>query len=70
MTYLDHNAITPVRPEAEEDILRALRAFGNPSSIHAAGREARAILDRARGRVAAGLQVHPRDLVFTSGATE
>jgi cysteine desulfurase len=70
VTYLDHNAITPVRPEAEEAVLRALRAFGNPSSIHAAGREARAILDRARGRVAAGLQVHPRDLVFTSGATE
>ncbi len=70
MTYLDHNAITPVRPEAEEAVLRALRAFGNPSSVHAAGREARAILDLARGRVAAALHVHPRDLVFTSGATE
>ena len=70
MTYLDHNAITPVRPEAEEAVLRALRAFGNPSSVHAAGREARTILDVARGRVAAALHVHPRDLVFTSGATE
>jgi cysteine desulfurase len=70
VTYLDHNAITPVRPEAEDAVLRALRAFGNPSSVHAAGREARAILDGARGRVAAALHVHPRDLVFTSGATE
>ena len=70
MTYLDHNAITPVRPEAEAAVLRALRAFGNPSSVHAAGREARALLDEARGRVAAALHVHPRDLVFTSGATE
>ncbi len=70
MTYLDHNAITPVRPEAEEAVLGALRAFGNPSSVHAAGRDARAILDGARGRVAAALRVHPRDLVFTSGATE
>ena len=70
MTYLDHNAITPVRPEAEAAVLRALRAFGNPSSVHAAGREARALLDDARGRVAAALHVHPRDLVFTSGATE
>ena len=70
MTYLDHNAITPVRPQAEAAVLRALRAFGNPSSVHAAGREARAVLDEARGRVAAALRVHPRDVVFTSGATE
>ena len=70
MTYLDHNAITPVRPQAEAAVLRALRAFGNPSSVHAAGREARAILDEARGRVATALRVHPRDVVFTSGATE
>jgi cysteine desulfurase len=70
VTYLDHNAITPVRPQAEAAVLRALRAFGNPSSVHAAGREARAVLDEARGRVAAALRVHPRDVVFTSGATE
>jgi cysteine desulfurase len=70
VTYLDHNAITPIRPEAEAAVLRALRAFGNPSSVHAAGREARALLDEARGRVAAALHVHPRDVVFTSGATE
>lgn len=70
MTYLDHNAITPVRPEAEAAVLRALRAFGNPSSVHAAGREARAHLDEARARVASAVRIHPRDLVFTSGATE
>jgi cysteine desulfurase len=70
VTYLDHNAITPVRPEAEAAVLRALRAFGNPSSVHAAGREARALLDEARARVAAALGIHTRDLVFTSGATE
>jgi cysteine desulfurase len=70
VTYLDHNAITPIRPEAEAAVLRALRASGNPSSVHAAGREARTLLDEARGRVAAALHVHPRDLVFTSGATE
>ncbi len=70
MTYLDHNAITPVRPEAEAAVVRALRAFGNPSSVHAAGREARDLLDRSRAEVAGALGVHPRDLVFTSGATE
>jgi cysteine desulfurase len=70
VTYLDHNAITPVRPEAARAVAAALEAFGNPSSVHAAGRAARAILDDARSRVAAALRVHPRDLVFTSGATE
>jgi cysteine desulfurase len=70
VTYLDHNAITPVRPEAMAAVERALRAFGNPSSTHAAGREARDLLDEARARVSGALGVHPRDLVFTSGATE
>ena len=70
MTYLDHNAITPVRPEAEAAVLRALRTTGNPSSVHAPGREARGLLDDARATVARALRVHPRDLVFTSGATE
>ena len=70
MTYLDHNAITPVRPVAAEAVVRALSAFGNPASIHAAGRDARAMLDEARARVAAALGVAGRDLVFTSGATE
>jgi cysteine desulfurase len=68
--YLDHNAITPVRPEAAAAVTRALSAFGNPSSVHAAGREARALLDEARARVAAAIGVAGRDLVFTSGATE
>jgi cysteine desulfurase len=70
VTYLDHNAITPVRPEAAAAVARALSAFGNPSSVHAAGREARALLDEARARVAAALGVAARDVVFTSGATE
>jgi cysteine desulfurase len=68
--YLDHNAITPVRPESAVAVARALSAFGNPSSVHGPGREARGILDEARARVAAALRVAPRDLVFTSGATE
>ncbi|MEI6226292.1 MAG: cysteine desulfurase family protein, partial [Deltaproteobacteria bacterium] len=70
MTYLDHNAITPVRPEARTAVLAALEVSGNPSSVHAEGRAARALLDDARARVAAAFGVHPRDLVFTSGATE
>ena len=70
MTYLDHNAITPVRSEARAAVLAALEVSGNPSSVHAEGRAARALLDDARARVAAAIGAHPRDLVFTSGATE
>jgi cysteine desulfurase len=68
--YLDHNAITPMRPEAVEGVERALRTFGNPSSVHAAGRAARDVLDGARGRVARALSARPAEVVFTSGATE
>jgi cysteine desulfurase len=68
--YLDHNAITPVRPEALEAVRQGLDAFGNPSSVHAAGRAARDLLDRARGQVARALGAAPGEVVFTSGATE
>jgi len=70
VTYLDHNAITPMRPEALEAAEGALRVHGNPSSPHAAGRAARDLLDGARLRSARALGVAARDLVFTSGATE
>ncbi|HEX9050311.1 MAG TPA: cysteine desulfurase family protein [Anaeromyxobacter sp.] len=70
MIYLDHNAITPVRPEARAAVLAALDAFGNPSSVHAAGRAARDVLDRAREQVARSIGARPPDVVLTSGATE
>lgn len=70
MVYLDHNAITPMRPEAVEAVRGALEVYGNPSSIHAAGRAARDLLDLARERVARALGARPAELVFTAGATE
>ncbi|HYS81052.1 MAG TPA: cysteine desulfurase family protein [Anaeromyxobacteraceae bacterium] len=70
LLYLDHAAITPVRPEAKAAVLAALDTFGNPSSVHAAGRAARDLLDRARGQVAGALGAQPSEIVFTSGATE
>lgn len=70
MIYLDHNAITPLRPEAISAVERALRVYGNPSSVHAAGRAARDVLDRAREDVAGALGAKPSEIVFTSGATE
>lgn len=71
MIYLDHNATTPLAPEAAEAMRPFLdQHFGNPSSIHAAGREARAAVDLARDRIAALLGAKPHEIIFTSGGTE
>jgi cysteine desulfurase len=69
--YLDHAATSPLRPEVLEAMLPYLTEhFGNPSSLHAAGRRARQGLDEARETVAGVLGAKPREIVFTSGATE
>jgi len=69
--YLDHAATTPLRPEVLEAMLPYLtEQFGNPSSSHSFGRQARAALDDAHERVAARLNAQPREIVFTSGGTE
>ena len=71
MIYLDYNATTPLCDAAREAMLPYLdRHFGNPSSVHAAGREARAAVDDARDKLAALLRVKPHEIIFTSGATE
>lgn len=68
--YLDWNATAPLRPEARAAMLAAMDAVGNPSSVHAEGRAARAIVERARAQVAAAFGAADADIVFTSGATE
>jgi len=68
--YLDYNASAPLRPEARAATLEALDVLGNPSSIHAEGRRARAIVEEARRAVAALAGVEPRRVVFVSGGTE
>ncbi len=69
--YLDHNASTPVHPEVLAEMLPYFsEAFGNPSSVHAFGRDARAGVDTARERVARFLRVAADEIVFTSGGTE
>ena len=69
--YLDHAATTPVDPEVAEAMARVLReTHGNPSSIYAEGRAARAAVDRARDEVAAAIHADPSEIVFTSGGTE
>ena len=67
---MDANASEAPRPEAEAAMLMALRMAGNPSSIHAAGRAARRVLEDARDRIASRFGGQPADLVFTSGGTE
>jgi cysteine desulfurase len=69
-TYLDWNATTPPRPEARAAMVEAMEIAGNPSSIHAEGRAAKALLERARADVAAAFGAEPDEVIFTSGATE
>lgn len=69
-TYLDHNATTPVRPEAAAAVTGALARCGNASSVHRFGRLARRAVDDARQAVAALVGVTPANVVFTSGGTE
>ena len=71
IVYMDHAGTTPLAP----DVLQSMtpyftELFGNPSSIHTVGQEARYALDEARERVARVLNCRPRDVVFTSGGTE
>ena len=69
--YLDHNASTPVHPEVLAEMLPYFsEVYGNPSSIHGFGRQAREGMDLARERVAKFLAVSPQEIVFTSGGTE
>ncbi len=68
--YLDHNATSPLRPEAREAMMAALDCIGNPSSVHREGRAARAIVEGAREQVAGMFSVKPGAVYFTSGGTE
>lgn len=68
--YLDHNATSPLRPGARDAMAAASELVGNPSSVHAAGRAARAVLEEARTAVAALSGVANANVVFTSGGTE
>lgn len=68
--YLDWNATAPLRDAARAAMIAALDVVGNPSSVHAEGRAAKAIVERAREDVAAAVGCHAAEVIFTSGATE
>jgi len=68
--YLDWNATTPLRPEARQAMAAAWDLAGNPSSVHAEGRQARRLVEGARAAISGAVGARPQDLVFTSGGTE
>ncbi|MDE2134495.1 MAG: cysteine desulfurase [Alphaproteobacteria bacterium] len=70
MIYLDHNATAPLRPQARDAMEIALGIGANPSSVHARGRAAHAVVERARAQVAALAGARIEDVVFTSGGSE
>ena len=68
--YLDHNATAALRPEARDAMIAAMDLVGNPSSVHAEGRAAKAVVEKARTQIAIAFGADGADIVFTSGATE
>ncbi|MCU4651979.1 cysteine desulfurase [Roseibacterium sp. SDUM158016] len=68
--YLDHNATMPLRPEARAAMIEAMDVVGNPSSVHAEGRAAKSLMERARAQIAVAAGAQGADIVFVSGATE
>jgi cysteine desulfurase len=68
--YLDHAATTPMLPAAIEAMAQHLHAVGNPSSLHASGRNARRVVEESRETIAQALNCRPGEVVFTSGGTE
>lgn len=70
VTYLDHAATTPVRPEVAEAVAQGLKRTGNPSSLHTAGRAARRVVEESRELIAERLGARPSEVVLTAGGTE
>jgi cysteine desulfurase len=68
--YLDWNATTPLRPEAREAMAAAWELSGNPSSVHAEGRQVRRLVEDARASISGAVGTLPRNVIFTSGGTE
>src|SRR5450755_805052 len=68
--YLDHAATTPMRPEAIAAMTEELARLGNPSSLHAAGRRARRVVEESREQIAEVFGARPSEVIFTSGGTE
>ncbi|RKZ03742.1 cysteine desulfurase NifS [Candidatus Fermentibacteria bacterium] len=68
--YLDHNATTPLHPEVKRAIIESIEVFGNPSSLHEDGRQARVLIETAREKVAALINADPDEIMFVGSGSE
>jgi cysteine desulfurase len=68
--YMDNNATTPIHPEVKKAMIDAMRAFGNPSSLHGPGREARQLVEAAREKVASFIGASPEEVMFVGSGSE
>lgn len=68
--YMDHNATTPLHPEVKKAMSEAMDMFGNPSSLHNFGRQAKGMVEEAREEVAAFIGAHPDEIIFTGSGSE
>jgi len=70
LIYLDNNATTPLLPSVKEAIVEAMQCFGNPSSVHIAGRQSKKVYETSRSMVAEMIGANADEIIFTSGGTE
>ncbi len=70
MIYLDNSATTPLHPKVKEKIIESLEYYGNPSSMHAGGRQVRAYVEQSRKEIAGFFNCSPEEIIFTAGASE
>ncbi|MFA6384506.1 MAG: aminotransferase class V-fold PLP-dependent enzyme [Candidatus Omnitrophota bacterium] len=70
LVYLDHNATTPIHPDVKKALQKAMDVFGNPSSLHESGREARRQIEESRERVAAFINAAPEEIIFVGSGSE
>ncbi|MFC1576638.1 cysteine desulfurase family protein [Candidatus Omnitrophota bacterium] len=68
--YMDNNATTPLHPEVKKELKKGMEVFGNPSSLHAYGREAKALVEEAREKVASFIGAEPEEIIFTGSGSE
>jgi len=68
--YLDHNATTPLHPEVKKTLIKSMKAFGNPSSLHKFGREARALVEKAREEIASFIGAQHEEIIFVGSGSE
>lgn len=68
--YLDHNATTPLHPEVKKEMITAMDAFGNPSSLHGFGRRARRLIDDAREKISSFIGGKPDEIIFSGSGSE